>query len=244
MVIAAVSRGVVDVSEALLDLVAPRACAGCGAPGFLLCASCRSVLAVPARRTIPRPEPSGFPRTWCLRDYDGVTRELLLAHKERGRLGLARPLGSALARAVAGPLAADRCTVVVLVPVPSTRAATRARGHDPLLRTAGHAARALRAGGRTVSVVPLLAVGRATADSAGLGATARAANLAGAHVVRRRGLRRVPPGARVVLVDDLVTTGASLTEAARALTDVGLAPIGAAVVASTVRRLDRVSGSG
>jgi predicted amidophosphoribosyltransferase len=92
--------------------------------------------------------------------------------------------------------------------------------------------------------MPLLTVGRAVADSSGLSASARAANLAGAHVLRRRAVRRVPDGAQVVLVDDLVTTGASLAEAARALRAGGLTPYGAAVVASTVRRLDRLTGSG
>ncbi len=244
MPLSAAPARVLEVSEALLDLVAARTCAGCGAPGQLVCARCRCVLAVPARRTVPRPQPPGFPTTWCLRDYDGVTRELLLAHKERGRLGLARPLGSALAQAVEGLLAAKGSSAVILVPVPSTRAATRARGHDPVLRAARHAARALRAEGRVAAALPVLAVGRAVADSAGLTAAARAANLAGAHVVRRRALRRVPSGAQVVLVDDLVTTGASLAEAARALTAAGLTPYGAAVVASTVRRLDRSTGSG
>lgn len=244
MQIVAVATLVVEVTESLLDLVAPRACAGCAAPGYLLCPACRSVLAVPARRTSPRPAPVGFPQTWCLRDYDGVTRELLLAHKERGRLGLARPLGSSLARAVEGLLPASGSDPVVLVPVPSTRAATRARGHDPLLRTARHAARALRAEGRTASVLPLLVVGRVVADSAGLSARSRAANLAGAHVLRHRLATRVPSNAHVVLVDDLVTTGASLTEAARALSVGGLPPLGAAVVASTVRRLDRPTGTG
>ena len=102
----------------------------------------------PLRRLAPRSRPAhapsplapGLPPTWTVTTYDGAVREALLAHKEHGRLGLAGPLGAALSRSVAAAVAAsvavEAWPPVVLVPVPSARAATRARGHDPLLRTA------------------------------------------------------------------------------------------------------------
>jgi len=239
-----------DVVEALLDLVVPRICAGCGEPRQLLCPGCRAVLDGPAQRTVPRPSPAGFPPTWTVTAYDGAVREALLAHKEHGRLGLAGPLGDGLSRSVSAAVEArsrpSGWPAVVLVPVPSLPAATRARGHDPMLRIARRAAYVLRASGRPTTVVPVLAVGRTVSDQSGLGAAARADNLAGAHRVRPRALSRLHGGAAVVLVDDLVTTGASLAEAARALTGVGLAPLAAAVVAATARRgsLDRLGPGG
>ena len=161
--------------------------------------------------------------------YDGVVRELLLAHKEHGRTTLAGPLGALLARAVAAYGAG-----VVLVPVPSAPAAVRARGHDHARRLAAAAARRAR-----VRSAPLLVGVRSVADQSGLDAVGRAANLAGA-LRAGRGAR----GLSVVVVDDVVTTGATLAEAARALTAAGADVLGAAVVAATVLRRTTRTGEG
>ncbi len=120
---------------------------------------------------------------------------------------------------------------VLLVPVPSSRAAVRERGQDHARRLAAAAARALRSDGRAARALPLLAPARRTADQSGLSSAERAANLAGALRVRGR-----PPPGPVVLVDDVVTTGATLVEAARALRAAGVPVTGAAVVAATARR--------
>lgn len=205
----------------LLDLVLPRDCAGCAVPGRTLCPRCAGILAAPPSAHRPTPAPPGLPPLVAAAAYDGVVRSLLLAHKERGRLALAGPLGRALAGAAAvhGPGA-------VLVPVPSSRASVRARGHDHARRLAAVAGR--RLGVRTA---PVLVQARHVDDQAGLDATARSANLAGALVARRR-----LDGLDVVVVDDVVTTGATLAEAARALSAAGASVRGAAVVAATVLR--------
>ncbi|MEU3413905.1 ComF family protein [Streptomyces sp. NPDC006658] len=106
---------------------------------------------------------------------------------------------------------------VLLVPVPSARWAVRARGHDPVRRMALAAARELRRTGTPARVAAVLRQRRAVADQAGLDAPRRLANLAGALEVTADGGRLLGGGRRVVLVDDLMTTGASLAEAARAL---------------------------
>ena len=207
----------------LLDLVLPRACAGCGAPAALLCPECAGLLdGLVAGRAAPSPCPTGLPRTCAAGPYAGALRAVLLAHKERGRLALAAPLGARLAGAVdrlgAGP--------VVLVPVPSAPSAVRARGHDHALRLARAAAAA--AG---THALPALTTARRVADQSGLDAAQRAANLAWALRVRRP-LEGLP----VVVVDDVMTTGATLVEAARALREGGAAVRGCAVVAATQRR--------
>lgn len=218
--------------DALLDLVLPQLCAGCGGPGPW-CAPCAEELTDAARHPLgrcrPQPVPAGFPRAAAAAAYDGAIRGALLAHKERGRLSLAGPLGAALAAAV-GCLQTPR--TVLLVPVPSSRAAVRERGHDHARRLAGAAAKALAQQGFWVSVAPLLGLARRTGDQAGLGAEQRAGNLAGA--MRARSLD--PRGRAVVVVDDLVTTGASLVEATRALAVAGLVVHGAATVAATARK--------
>ncbi len=152
--------------------------------------------------------------------YAEAVRALLLAHKERGALTLTGALGAALARAVRAGLdaaaGAGTSGTVVLVPVPSARRAVRARGHDPVRRMALAAAGELRRTGTPARVAAVLRQRRPVADQAGLDARRRLANLAGALEVAAGG-DRLLAGGRVVLVDDLVTTGASLAEAARAL---------------------------
>jgi predicted amidophosphoribosyltransferase len=201
-----------ELAGELADLVLPRRCVACGRAGIALCRVCR---------------PPGPARTVSLEsavpvvaagDYDGALRTALLAYKERGRRDLARPLGKLLGAAAAG------LPEALLVPVPSTAAAARARGGSHVLRLARSAGRPVR---------PVLRVVGAVRDSAGLGVAARASNMQGA-------MSAIPParpGQRVVVVDDIVTTGATLAEAVRALRAAGWQVAGAAVVAATVRRM-------
>ncbi|MFC9390994.1 ComF family protein [Streptomyces venezuelae] len=206
----------------IAGLVLPVACGGCGRPRTDLCPSCAAALTGAGegpRRVRPSPEPAGLPVVHAVAPYADAVRALLLAHKERGALALARPLGRALAVAVeaaAGGTEGPAAAPLLLVPVPSSRRSVRARGHDPTRRIALAAAARLRGAGRPARVVPVLRQRRYVADQAGLGARGRLANLAGALEVVPGGGRLLGPG-KVVLVDDLMTTGASLAEAARAL---------------------------
>ncbi|HEY6737982.1 MAG TPA: phosphoribosyltransferase family protein, partial [Actinopolymorphaceae bacterium] len=200
---------------------------------------CRPALGGPAFATAPEPAPPGLPPVWAVATYGGAVRRAIVAHKERGRTALTRPLGAALARAIGTALGAapEPGESVTVVPVPTSRSAVRRRGYDPLalltraaVRTWRHPGE-LRAGPRRLAGLGIV---RPTADQAGLDALARAANLAGAFAVPER-LRARVAGRPVLLVDDVVTTGATLAEASRALTAAGARVIGAAVVAATPR---------
>jgi predicted amidophosphoribosyltransferase len=115
------------------------------------------------------------------------------------------------------------------VPIPSAAGAVRRRGFDATASMARLAARRLRVR-YSVTVRSALTQRRRVADQAGLDAAARHENLAGAFRLRRP----ISTGA-AVLVDDLVTTGSSLTEAARVLRAAKIPVFGAATVAATVR---------
>ncbi|MFE1028849.1 ComF family protein [Streptomyces sp. NPDC058818] len=214
----------------LTDLVLPAECGGCGRGRTVLCPRCRTALSGAAPcRVRPVPEPSGLPVVHAAARYADEVRAALLAHKERGVLALTTPLGVALAGAVraglqearwGGPGDAGGVRVrepVLLVPVPSAPRAVRTRGHDPARRIALAAAGELRRTGTSARVLAVLRQRHAVADQSELGARQRLRNLAGALAVAPGGGRLLCGGGPVVLVDDLMTTGASLTEAARTL---------------------------
>lgn len=220
----------------LLDLVLPVECAGCGERGVVACSRCATALAGPARLTWPRPSPPGLPPPFAVATYDGATRALLLAYKEDGAFGLRKVLGGALGHALDAALSSGRPGgSVAVVPVPSTRAARRRRGSDVVAELARVAAAHSRRDGLRLQILDALRHQRAVADSAGLTAAQRAANLSGAFGVRARH-RSALTDRRVVLVDDLVTTGATLAECAVALRRAGADVVAAATVAATARR--------
>ncbi|NUS93196.1 MAG: ComF family protein [Nocardia sp.] len=195
----------------LLDLVVPSECAGCRAPGTPWCAECARGVAGPPIRVYPRTDP-GVP-CWALSRYHGPARQAVLAAKERNRRDLARPLGFALAAGLARLRAPDE--PLILVPSPSRSSAARRRGGDPVLRCAQIAARSLR----SCRVVPCLRVWWGVRDSAGLTARERGRNLHGR--VSAVPLPAWVGNAQVVLVDDVLTTGTTVSACARALVAAG-----------------------
>lgn len=219
----------------LLAVVLPVACAGCGCPDVALCPRCRDGL---PRAGWPVPGPAGASTqpTWCGGDYAGVVQKVLLAHKEDGRHDLAPLLAACLGRVVRSAL--ESCPApshreLLLVPAPSSRGAVRGRGADVMLVLARGAASWLRRRGVRVGTLPALEQRRGVRDQAGLTAADRATNLRGALRVRPRAPVR---GRTVLLVDDVVTTGATLAAASEALRGGGAHVLGAAVLAATPRR--------
>lgn len=212
-------RNALDASG---DLLFGAQCPGCRSPGWGICHACSLALrSTPFATTRPGLALPAF----AALHYAGPITGVVPAYKDAGQLGLARPLSQLLAAAVDAALAAVG-QVDAVVPLPSSSAAVRRRGDDHMLRLARRASR--RLGGPPVRRL-LRRPGR-SADQAGLTHAERQANLA-------ETMRATPGAWRVIVCDDVVTTGASLAEACRALAAGGHMVAGLAVVAETPRRV-------
>jgi predicted amidophosphoribosyltransferase len=204
--------------EACLDawaLLVPVTCAGCGAPDRGLCVDCHRRLVASAGSAadaqLVRWTGQDGTRGLAARRYDELLRAVLLAYKEDARTGLVRPLAAALepafrvavleASVETGGAAPEIATI------PPRRRAARERGFHPVERLV-----------RRLDVRPSrpLRWTREPADQRGFGRAERLENLAGALVAPKR-----LDGRRLLLVEDVVTTGATVGEAARAIRDGG-----------------------
>lgn len=204
-----------------IDLVLPVRCLGCDRRADAWCEPCRAA----ALDLHVREHRCGL-RTVAAAWYDADVREAILGYKERSRRDLARPLGWFLQAAV--EVVSEGLTAPVLVPMPSTARAVRARGGDHMLRLARTAAGA----GRIVVVLGA----RPGPDSARLSAAGRqVARSAGMFV--RRGAEQLVRDRDVVLLDDIVTTGSTLEKAHALLASTGARTVRAAVVAQTPKEV-------
>ncbi|MFE9242768.1 ComF family protein [Nocardiopsis sp. NPDC006938] len=235
-----VFRLLASLLEPLLELLAPRDCAGCGGPDHPLCARC---LGLTGHRPHRAPGRARCPPVWAVGTYAGRHRRVLLAFKHGGRHELDAPLGARLAAAyrASGWAAPD----TLLVPVPGRgRAPSRSGAAWRLARACAHAI----GDGGTAGVAPVLRYRVRARPQTGLCRARRLVNRVGV-------LTAAPPargpalpaargpgpatgglrGRRVVVVDDVLTTGATLEEAARALRAEGARVVGALVLAERDR---------
>ena len=207
----------------VLALLLAATCAGCDRPETLLCDACRqSIRAAPlVRRT-----PAGL-LVRAAMPFESIAARCIRRLKDDGETMLARPLGAAL-REVLAVVDEEQSAIddpVRLVPIPTSRSSFRRRGYrvpELLIRRAGSASDRL-----------LVSAGRRR-DQRGLDSASRAENV--------RGSMRSRPGpgsGAVVLVDDVVTSGATFDEAARTLRDAGVRVVSAVALAATPRLGER-----
>lgn len=199
---------------ALGDLVLPPTCGSCGGgvpaeARARLCPTCRA--AIPDLTTDP-PRVQDAAVVACVSAFDGLLQDLVQRFKYRSELALARPLAELLVEAV---LARDLQPDLV-IPVPLSLERLRSRGFDHTWLLASPVASALG--------VPLeAALSRADGrpPQVGLPLEQREDNVAG--VFSASGPAQ--EDAHVLLVDDVITTGATCADAVRALRDAGAASV-------------------
>ncbi len=197
-------------ADAALDLLLAPRCAGCGAAGTWLCLACRDLC-----------EPVRQGRVTAAGSYGGALREAIHRFKYGGERALANELGELVAACVASDFATG-VALDVVVPAVLHHERARSRGYDQAWLLAAVV------GGRTALPlrVPLRRI-RPAVPQIALDRAARAENLRGAYVAEAGALR----GARVALVDDVATTGATLAAATGALRAAGARVVRSYVVA-------------
>ncbi|AGP31385.1 ComF family protein [Corynebacterium terpenotabidum] len=234
-------RGWWDVVEDAAELVWRRDCPGCAgtavvpvAVGAGVCRDCAAAL----RRPPERVDGTGHPPVSAAGPYGGVHRALVLAAKDHHRPDAVQVLGEVIAGVVrhlvtVGELPDPRLAPVVLLPAPTRPSAARARGGCIVARAAAVAASGL---GGDACAVPVAVLGEWASDSVGLSRVRRAGNLARSLCLDTTAVGRVrrllrTPGAAACLIDDVCTTGATLSGFSLALAGRGVIPRSGVVVA-------------
>jgi len=217
-----------EITHAALTLFFPVDCAVCGERDHALCPNCALALErarLPQRETC-RPVAVPFP-VFAAAEYAGIVRDCIIAYKEQQRSDLKHALGTLLAEAVLQARRALPGETLFVVPIPSTPRRTAERGFD-------HVSALLRRVRPQPRVQRWLRASTSRRDQVGLDASQRAHNAAQGFTVPRIHRRSGHlASARVLLIDDLVTTGSTLLAAAHALEQQGATVLAAAAVAHT-----------
>lgn len=192
--------------DELLDLLLPTRCALCGTLGSSICNDCNADFELDPRE-VSREHLHG----WVATSFGVKEQKVLHAFKENGQTSLTGFIAAPVAAVLTGW--SSHAEPTILVPVPSSRENYKKRGFMP---TRLLAKRICNTSGQGSAVVDSLRFRRSVADQASLSSESRRANLVGSMSADSR-----VSGRRVLLFDDVITTGSTILEASRAVTQAG-----------------------
>jgi len=202
--------GFSDYLAAALELALPKTCAGCGAGGVILCATCRQEWSTVPNQVSTRIDP-GIP-VWSLGVLGGVRRRTIINLKERGRVDVIPYLGAVMRASVEYLQARGEVdTDITLVPAPTKKSSAAVRGGDVVTRVC------YASGLTTIPVAHLSETGK---DAVGLSAAERWRNRLGAVQIDEIKVKKLT--GHVLVVDDVITTGATLKATIMVLTSRGV----------------------
>lgn len=219
-----------NLLDEFLDMFLPTRCALCDRSGSPVCEACLSSYSSEPF-AVQRSSLTGF----ALADYSVVVADMIEQFKEHGQTSIFRSFSALMSQMFLVGLKAAHLQPLerlVLVPVPSRRAAALKRGFQPAREIAAPMVAELRRSGTSIGLVNALRYQREVLDQSGLNIAERSANLAGAMQSRFS-----LAGLAVVLIDDVCTTGATLLEAARACEAAGASVKFFCTFAETKRKL-------
>ena len=217
-----------------LDLLAPRACAGCDRPDLLLCPSCRSLLFRPF--SVPAPAYAADLALACA-PYRGPVRRIILAWKDHDNRPLDGPLGQvmadlapALSRLISPLLRSKSAKAILVVPAPSSAASLRKRGRVHLQPILLSLVSALQRQGLAARVEPALIMNSVRTKSVQAGGRRNRSHRLAGRIAVADHLRLADHP--ILVVDDIITTGSTIRQCARALETAGALPLAALALAA------------
>ena len=217
--------------KSLKELVFTKLCISCAAPGYWLCPSCLSAWNTSVKKNSIDGKPIYFKS-----DYTSKTASVILAAKEGNDLNAIALLASAISQSITFSIAdLGLCEVITLITIPSSPSAIRKRGRDHINILAEYIQRDLQEKSVTANYAPILFQKKSIKDQSQLSSQQRMDNTKGKFAVKSC---EIPQGA-VYLIDDLITTGASILEGVRALSEAKIT-IAAGVTACAVGRISLI----
>ena len=217
--------------KSLKELVFTKVCISCAAPEYWLCPSCLSAWNTSVKKNFIDGKPIYFKS-----DYTSKTASVILAAKEGNNLNAIELLASAISQSIAFSIAELRISSeITLITIPSAPSAIRRRGRDHIKTLAEYVQKDLQLISIKAQYAPILFQKKSIKDQSQLSSQQRMENTKGKFAVKSC---EIPQGA-VYLIDDLITTGASMLEGVRALSEAKIT-IAAGITACAVGRISLI----
>jgi len=202
------------VTFLIRDLIFTPKCINCNQVGIALCHGCNNSLELIRKNDVPNVDEAKFANP-----YAGWLRDRLIEYKS-GNYELARGLAEIIYLNCILPN-----SNTIIVPIPTTKEKLKLRGID----TIGHISKQLKLLDRKIEIRPILSVAKTLNDQVGLTKNERISNLAGAF----KSMSAV--SGEITLLDDVLTTGATLSSAALALKNSGAKTVKAIGLCSSTK---------